>query len=152
MPLPWTYRHASREFRAFLEDVKDGMGLESDNLAYTAVDGVFQVFRRRLTAEQGLAFASALPSVLRAIFVADWDVSGPPEPFADRATLIAEVQAVRPHHNLTPDHAIEATARALRRCMNARDLDRALARLPDSARQFWHVDPGEAATLKPRIR
>lgn len=65
MPMPWTYRHASREFRGFLDDAKDRMGLESDNMAYTAVDAVFQVFRRRLTAQQGLDFASALPCVPR---------------------------------------------------------------------------------------
>ena len=55
MPMPPTYRHASKEFRAFLADAKDRMNLESDNMAYTAVDAVFQVFRRRLTAQQGHA-------------------------------------------------------------------------------------------------
>jgi hypothetical protein len=33
MPMPWTYRHASREWRAFLDDVKDATGLTSDNMA-----------------------------------------------------------------------------------------------------------------------
>lgn len=66
------------EWPAFPDDAKDRMSLESDNMAYTAVDGVLQVFRRRLTAQQGLDFASVLPSVLRAIFVYDWKVSEPP--------------------------------------------------------------------------
>ena len=110
VPMPRTYRHASREWRAFLEDVKERMSLESDNMAYTAVDAVLQVFRRRLTARQGLAFASVLPAVLRAIFVKDWDVSEPPVPFADRQVLTEEVRQVRVNHNLTPDNAIEATA------------------------------------------
>ncbi len=65
MPMPWTYRHASREFRAFLVDAKERMSLESDNMAYTEVDAVFHVFRRRLTAQQGLDFASVLPCVPR---------------------------------------------------------------------------------------
>jgi uncharacterized protein (DUF2267 family) len=47
MPMPWTYRHASREWGAFLDDVKDATGLTSDNMAYTAVDGVLQAFRAR---------------------------------------------------------------------------------------------------------
>ena len=54
------------------------MDLESDNMAYTALDGVFHVFRRRVTAEQGLRFASVLPSVPRAIFVAGWQPEVPP--------------------------------------------------------------------------
>lgn len=75
MLMPWTYRHSSKEFSAFLEDVKEETSLQSDNSAYTAVEGVLLVFRRRLTAQEGLAFASVLPSVLRAIFVKDWDIS-----------------------------------------------------------------------------
>lgn len=149
--MPWTYRHASREWRAFLDDAKDRMGLVSDNMAYTAIDAVFQVFRARLTAAEGLAFASILPSVPRAIFVHDWDVRRDPLPFADRATLIAEVKAIRPHHNLTPDNAIEATAFAVRRAVNARDFERVLAELPPPARDFWDVPNVDPAELQPRI-
>ncbi|RAP40878.1 hypothetical protein BYZ73_12965 [Rhodovulum viride] len=151
MPMPWTYRHASREFRAFLDDARDRMNLTSDNMAYTAVDGVFQVFRRRLTAQAGLDFASVLPSVPRAIFVAGWDVTTPPLPFADRAALTAEAKALRPHHNLTPDNAIEATAWALRRATDARELEDVLSRLPPEARAFWHVEVDDPSELAPRI-
>lgn len=150
MPMPWTYRHASREWRAFLDDVRERMDLVSDNSAYTAVDAVFQVFRRRLTAQQGLDFAAVLPSILRAIFVAEWRL-GDPLPFADRATLTAEVKAVRPDHNLTTDNAIEATAWAVRRCTNRMDLERVLAGLPAGARDFWHVEVADPRELDQRI-
>lgn len=151
MPMPWTYRHATKEWRAFLVDAKEQMELESDNMAYTAVDAVLQVFRRRLTAQQGLLFASVLPSVLRAIFVKDWDVSAPPLAFADRDDLIREVKHIRPDHNLTPDNAIEATAWAVRRCTNKIDFDRALTKLPEGARAFWHVDVKDPKELEQRI-
>lgn len=141
MPMPYTYRHASAEFSAFLRDAREELGLESDNMAYTATDAVFRVFRARLTVEEALAFADILPAVLRAIFVADWRPAAP-LPFADRASLTREAQAVRPHHNLTPDHAIAALARVLRRHVLAIDLDRVLARLPPGAAEFWSV-PGE---------
>jgi len=149
--MPWTYRHASREWRAFLDDVKGRMDLVSDNSAYTAVDAVFQVFRRRLAAQQGLDFAGVLPSIPRAIFVAGWRVEDPPLPFADRAGLIAEVKAIRPDHNLTPDNAIEATAWAVRRFTNRIDLERVLAGLPPGARDFWHVDVADPRELEQRI-
>lgn len=151
MPMPWTYRHATKEWRAFLDDAKERMSLDSDNMAYTAVDGVFQTFRRRLTAQQGLDFASVLPSVLRAIFVKDWEIAETPLPFPDRAALIREVKQLRAHHNQTPDNAIEATAWAVRRCTNAADFDRVLARLPGGAAAFWHVDVNDPAELKQRI-
>lgn len=151
MPMPWTYRHASKEWRAFLDDVKDHTGLDSDNMAYTAIDAVFQVFRRRLTAAQGLRFASVLPAVPRAIFVKDWEPAADPPPFADRSALVREARHVRPDHNLTPDNAIEATARALRRSIDQRDLERVLADLPSGAAAFWHVAVADPAELQQRI-
>ena len=151
MPMPWTYRHASKEWRAFLDDVKERMSLDSYNMAYTAVDAVFQVFRRRLTAQQGLRFAELLPSVPRAVFVTGWHVTKPPAPFKPRNELIAEVKQVRQNQNLTPDNAIEATAWAVRRCTNARDFERVLATLPVKAQAFWHVDVDDPAELKQRI-
>lgn len=151
MPMPWTYRHASREWQAILDDLKDRMGLVSDNMAYTAMDGVLQVFRRRLTAQQGLDFASVLPSIPRAIFVAGWQVQEPPLPFHDRKTLVQEVKAIRQSHNLTPDNAIEATAWSLRRYMHKADLERVLARLPSGAIEFWHVDVADPREIEQRI-
>lgn len=140
MPMPWTYRHAQKEFAAFLSDARDRMGLVSDNMAYTAVDGVFQVFRRRLTVAQGLAFADLLPCVLRAVFVYRWDAGAAPVPFAGRAEMTREAQAVRAAHNLTPENAIEAVAWALRRRVDQRALDALLAELPEGAADFWHVE------------
>ena len=139
MPMPLTYKRASDEFRAFLNDVKERMNLESDNMAYTAVDAVFQVFRRRLTVQQAVDFANALPCVLTAIFVKDWDVTTPAATFADRAAMTAEAQRIRANHNLTPDNAIEATAWALRRHADTIGLARVLSGLPREAQDFWRV-------------
>ena len=151
MPMPWTYRHASKEFRAFLDDARDRMCLDSDNMTYTAVDAVFQVFRRRLTPQQGLDFASVLPSVLRAIFVYRWNISQAPVAFSDRDAMTAEVRAVRSNHNLTPDNAIEATAWAVRRCVDQKDFDRVLSGMPSGAADFWHVDVDDPSELDQRI-
>jgi Uncharacterized conserved protein len=151
MPMPWTYRHASREWSAFLDDVKDATGLTSDNMAYTTVDGVLQAFRARLTAEQRLRFASVLPAVPRAIFVAGWVPRDPPLPFGTRETMTADAKAVRPHHNLTTDNAIEATARALWRSVDHAELTRVLETLPEGAAAFWSVDSADPSDLSNRI-
>ena len=154
--MPWTYRHASREYRAFLDDVKERMSLESDNMAYTAVDAVFQVFRRRLTAQQGLDFASVLPSIPRAIFVKDWVVEDPPVPFTRGGGGPGDddsggQERSGSNHNLTPDNAIEATAWALRRSLDQRDLDRVLERIGPNAERFWHVEVANPDELAQRI-
>lgn len=141
MPLPFAYRHADREWRAFLDDVKEQMSLESDNMAYTAVEGVLRAFRARLTLDQIFSFAEILPVVLRAILLQGLRADHIPVPMASRATLLAEVKDHRPHHNLTPDNAIEATAYALRRTVNARDFAQATAGLSPDLIAFWDV-PG----------
>ncbi|WP_298969319.1 DUF2267 domain-containing protein [uncultured Roseobacter sp.] len=151
MPMPWTYHHATKEFRSFLSDAKERMSLVSDNSTYTAVDAVFQVFRRRLTPKQVIAFADILPSILRAIFVYRWDPEARQVPFASVEEHTREAQAIRKDHNLTPDNAIEATAWALRRHVNQHDLDRVLAQLPQGAIRFWEVDVSDPKELEQRI-
>ena len=151
MPMPWTYRHSTKEWTAILADLKERMDLVSNNMAYTAMDGVFQVFRRRLSAQQGLDFASVLPTVPRAIFVAEWKVEDPPLPFLDREALTREVKLVRENHNLTPDNAIEATAWTIRRYTNNADFDRVLAGLPEGAISYWQADTADPSELDQRV-
>jgi len=148
--MPWAYRHASKDWQAFLADAKEGLGLESDNMAYTAVQGVLLTFRRRLAPREVTAFADVLPAVLRALFVAGWDPELPPLPWADRATLDAEARALRPNHNLTPPAPISAVARALRRSLRQPDLDRVLTAIGPEALAFWQVE-APAADLARRI-
>jgi uncharacterized protein (DUF2267 family) len=146
MPMPYAYRHASAEWRRFLDIARDEMALASDNSAYTAVEGVLLVFRRRLTTGQALRFADLLPAVPRAVFVANWHPA-PPLPWAGRDRLTAEAQALRPHHNLTPANCIEATAIALRAVVQGAELDPVLARLGPEAEAFWQVAPDKLRPL-----
>ncbi|MFG1227994.1 DUF2267 domain-containing protein [Xanthobacter wiegelii] len=137
MPIPLDLQHATEAFDRFLADARDTAGLGTRNQAYTMVDGVLRVFRRRLSVEEAIRFARVLPPVLRAIFVADWDTAEPRRPFADRAAMTAEVQDLRRHHNFAPQTAIADVAAALRRAMDADKLDRVLATLPAGAAEYW---------------
>lgn len=151
MPMPWTYRQATREWQAFLSDAKAAMELTSDNAAFTAVEGVLRAFRRRLTPEQAIDFAQVLPAVLRALFVADWHLDEGPLPPGSRVDWTAEARALRPHHNLTPPNCVEATALALRKSVLRQDLDRVLGRLPPFAAEFWSTPGIDPATLGPSL-
>ena len=141
MPVPRQYQLASLEFSQFLSDARDAAGLTSTNAAYTMVQGVLHTFRRRLDIKEAILFASVLPAVLRALFVADWNLEEPKRSFEDRASMTKEVQALRPNHNYSPDSAIHDVATALRKHVDEEILDRVLAQLPDGAAQFWHVAP-----------
>lgn len=135
MPMPWTYRQATREWQAFLAEARTAMNLASDNSAFTAVEGVLRAFRRRLTPQQAIDFAQVLPSVLRALFVSDWQLADPAAP-GTRADWTFDAMALRPHHNLTPPNCVEATAIALRKSILRNDLDPVLASLPPFAAEF----------------
>ena len=150
MPMPWTYRQASREWQAFLADAREAMNLTSDNATYAAVQGILQAFRCRLTPQQAVDFAHVLPSVLRALFVADWKLADPVSP-GSRADWTAEGKALRPLHNLTPENCVEATALALRKSVLQADLDGVLATLPAFAAEFWSTPGIDPASLGPRI-
>ena len=139
MTIPLEYEFASRDFSQFLLDARDAAGLGSTHQAYTMVQGVLQAFRRRLTVEDAILFAGALPAVLRALFVADWDVDEPRREFGDRAVMTREVQSLRADHNTAPDTAIGDVATALRKHVDEAAFDRVIAKLPEGAAQFWTV-------------
>ncbi|MEM8877184.1 MAG: DUF2267 domain-containing protein [Pseudomonadota bacterium] len=138
MPMPMEYWTASKDFEAFLDDVRASCMLTSHHQAYHTLRAVLHVFRAHLDVQDALSFAAILPPVVRAIFVEDWSTSSP-LPFPDRETLVSEVKAIRRDHNLAPDTAIEDVAGALRRSMDCAVLDRALSGLPDGAAAYWAV-------------
>jgi uncharacterized protein (DUF2267 family) len=139
MPVPPEYQRASRDFYKFLRDARETSGLLTTHQVYTMVQGVLQVFRRRLDIKDAVLFASVLPPVLRAIFVADWDTDEPKRPFEDRAVMTKEVQALRADHNFAPETSIRDVAVALRQNTDEAALDRVLAKLPEGAAQFWQT-------------
>ena len=140
MPVPFEYKRASMAFEQFMLDARDISGLGTTHQTYTMVQGVFQAFRRRLDVKEAIRFANVLPPVLRALFIADWDLDEPRRPFEDRTTMTREVQTLRPDHNFAPDSSIASVAAALRRNIDQVELDRVLASLPPGAQAFWQVD------------
>lgn len=138
MPIPSEYQRASLDFERFMVDARDAAGLATTNMAWNMVVGVLHTFRRRLSVAEALRFADVLPPVLRAIFVSEWQ-PGEPQPFADRAALTREVQALRAAHNFAPDDAIRAVAQVMRRQVDEAALERVLATLPPGAREYWAV-------------
>jgi uncharacterized protein (DUF2267 family) len=104
-----------------------------------------------LTAAEGLRFASVLPAVPRAIFVAGWVPHRPAPALRPACRDDGRGRALRPNHNLTPDNAIAATARAVWRSVNHAEFDRVLDTLPEGARAFWTVPGADPADLATRM-
>ncbi len=60
MPYPAEYQQANHHFAKFLSDTKEESYLGSVHQAYTMIQGVFNVFRRRLTLEDAIIFNEVL--------------------------------------------------------------------------------------------
>ena len=137
MPIPMDLAHAEDMFERNLGQVKDTLDLSTRNQAYTSLQAVLIVFRRRLTAEQVLMFADLLPPVVRAIFVGGWCNEEYVAEFGDRAALTDEVKALRKHHNFTPDCAIAAVTAILRQHMDTDRLQKKLQAISPEAVVYW---------------
>lgn len=120
-----------------MDDLLEISLLKTRHQAYTMLQAVLQVFRRRLTLAEAIGFAGLLPPVVRAIFVSDWDTQEPVLPFADRDSLMAEVRQLRHNHNLSTPSAIEDVTAALRRHVDETKLQGFLEKLPNGALDFW---------------
>jgi len=137
MPIPKEYQSTTDDFYKFLIDARRISELGSTHQTYTMVQGVLQTFRRRLTVKDAIIFAGVLPPVLRAIFIADWDIDEPKRPFEARATMTKEVQSLRKSHNFAPDSSIRSVAKALRQNIDEIAFEKVLAKLPEGAADFW---------------
>ncbi|MCC0029532.1 MAG: DUF2267 domain-containing protein [Brucellaceae bacterium] len=85
MTVPQDYALATERFDALLADLMAELDLTTRHQVYAVLHGVLTVFRRRLDAGEVLVFASGLPALLRALFVAGWEPDEEKLPFA--ATL-----------------------------------------------------------------
>lgn len=151
MPMPWTYRHPDTEWQGFLDDIREVLGTPSSNVAYTAADGVFRAFRRRLTVDEALAFAQVLPAVARALFVQDF-VPEPPAPWAGPETYVAEALALRRDHNFAGPRCLEAVSYAVHRMTGPDRLERALRAIGPEAEAFWRLEGYSPDQLAVRFR
>ena len=140
MTVPIEYSRASEQFEAFLVDARDRAGLSTTHQAFTMTQGVLQAFRRRLSVQDALRFADALPVGLRALFVVDWNVSDAPAAFGDRASMTKEVQSLRSEHNFAPPTAIADVATTLWKHIDVNRLEEVLADLPGGAEDFWKAE------------
>lgn len=139
MTVPPDFVHASRDLERFLLDARDQLSHQTTHQTWQSVFAVIVTFRARLTAPQVIVFAQALPPLLGAMVLLDWDPTAEPKPFAPRAELIREAMAFRGDHSILPESGIADVAAALWRNVDRRAFARMLETLPPEAREFWAI-------------
>lgn len=143
MTVPIDFKTATADFDKFLLDVRETCDLTTTNQVWGVLLGVFDVFRRRLTPEENLLFAKALPPLLRAALIETWHPTKP-IPFAERDALNREVQAYHADHQFASDRAIDEIVSVVWRHVDQARLQRALDQLPPQAAAFWNSSEGVA--------
>ncbi|GAB2465044.1 DUF2267 domain-containing protein [Jatrophihabitans fulvus] len=149
MPYPFAYAEASQVFQDVLVDVRRETAVVTKNQAYTVLQGVLLVFRRRVDPQTSLRVADLLPVTVRALYASDWDLDEPRRSFADPLELAREVRSLRSRHNAAPDTCVADVVRALRRHVDLAKLDALLDSLPAEAAGFWRPDAGPDALASP---
>lgn len=139
MTVPPDFVHASRDLEHFLLDARNQLSHATTHQTWQSVFAVIVAFRGRLSAPQVIAFAQALPPLLGAMVLLDWDQGAKPKPFAPRAELAREAMAFRGDHSLLPESGITDVAAALWRNVDRGAFERMLATLPPEAREYWAV-------------
>jgi uncharacterized protein (DUF2267 family) len=139
MPVPNEYQRATDDFYSFLLDARDMAGLWSTHVTYTMTQGVFQVFRKRLSIRQSIEFANILPVGLRALFVSDWNMDESKKEFQSREAMTQEVRNLRKEHNFSTDDAIGVIATVLRKHVDEKRLDKVLENFPEGSVEFWRA-------------
>ncbi len=136
MTIPMEYAHAGEAFDRFIERVRRRADHVTRHQTFKTVQSVLMVFRRRLTVDQALTFADALPVILRAVFVEGLR-QAPTIPFASLTEMNAEVRAIREQHDFSPENAIEIVAECLREDWDQLTFHSVLCELPEGAAAFW---------------
>ena len=137
MPFPIEYAKASAEFYSFMDDIKQQADFHSFHVTYTMVQGVFQVFRRRVSVKEALKFADCLPVGLRALFVKDWDVDEPIKAFTSLREMNDEVKELRSQHNFARDDAIQIVVKVLPKHVEKIHYDKMMAQMSEEIKGFW---------------
>lgn len=146
MPIPAEYQRIRDQLYDFLLDARDFAELGSTHQSYTMSQGVFQVFRRRVSIEEAILFSNALRAGIRSLFVADWDVNETQKYFSDTEAMTQEVRTLRENHNFATENAIQAVAHALWKNSEPEKLEKALAQLSKEANDFWNPGVNEINT------
>ena len=136
MPMPQDYQLAQQRFDALLRDLGDALRLTTRNQAYTALDALLTVLRRRCPPAAILELAPALPALARAMWARM--PNGAPTDQPD-----AEARALRAAHNFLPSGGLALAADTLRAHCDADLLAEAMASLPPDARRILEGSGGD---------
>lgn len=139
--MPFTYRHATDEWRRFLATMRARTLIESDNVIYTALDGLFRAFRCRVPPHHVIDLGNELPCVMRSMLVWCWDMEAPRQPWLSRDALETEIRHLRQAHNFAPKGILDDLVWGVRTEVREMDFDRVLQKMSPEAQALWTVKP-----------
>jgi uncharacterized protein (DUF2267 family) len=137
MTIPLDVTNATEQLETWVTELQARAMLGSVNQSFPMLRAVLQEVRDRVTVDDALRLADALPALVRGVMLEKWHPQ-PPDPGAGRPFLEAVKARVAGHH-APPDSIVDDVLAVLARHVYQQYLPVLTARLPSELRAAWRT-------------
>jgi len=102
MPMPEDVRHASRDFEAWMSDLRARTFLATGGQCYSSLRAVLHEVRKHLNTDVAVAFGDLLPPLVRGIYYEGWRPFEAVQPLVSIPQLTESVVASLAPHIVPP--------------------------------------------------
>jgi uncharacterized protein (DUF2267 family) len=123
----------------WLRDIKEGLGLDDEQAAYTALRATLHALRDCLNTDEAAQFGAQLPMLVRGLYYEGWNPSaGRPRIENTRNFLDAVRHELRGHLELRDAaHVVKAVLGVVDRYVSAGEIDKIISSLRSEMRELW---------------
>ncbi len=123
---------------AWLEELREELGLEDAHQAYHALRAVLHALRDRLTVAEAADLGAQLPMLVRGLYYEGWTPNGKPRKERDREAFLDHIAAaLRDSPGTYPEGLAWGVFRVLGRHVSAGEIGDIMSILPAQIRALW---------------
>lgn len=137
MTMPPEVALASKHFYEWLGELKERAFLQTHSQGYAMLRGVLHELRDHLTVAQTIAFADALPPLVRGIFYERWQPTDEPPPVRDSQEFLDAVIRRLAPHRIPPDSIVSDVFAVLAHRSEPYANRQMRSQLPDALAPLW---------------
>lgn len=121
----------------WLVELSKEEGLAGEEQAYSALRGVLQALRDRLTVDEAAHLGAQLPMMVRGIYFEGWRPSDSPSRERTKEAFLESVLHKMHRDDIDPEKACRGTFSLLSRKVTAGEIEDVRHMLPEPVRDLW---------------
>lgn len=129
---------------AWLRELEDLGGFNSEAQAYTALHAVLQTLRDRLTVDEAAQLGAQLPMLIRGIYYEGWKPAAMPGRQRSKAEFLGRIAHRLGNADLHPEQACRAVFELLQRKISAGEIMDVQQMMHHTLRELWPETPGHS--------